>query len=506
MSRNHLRITTLAISLLAICLLAAGCGGGAGTTDPEQSCDWIVGSGTSGANGIVTIDMGELGTFSARVRDGLTSEPLAGAEYICVANGCKDMVSCFVMGGTGYQTTVFTYDRQDVVTEGGGVPGFWDDLFPWVGGESPMPGVHAVVSVPEVTWNELRSAVTEQATDEVEDLEDGSIATALTARLSGLLLATTYPTDSNSVLVYVCYCDPADPGTTLAELKDGVYLAQGYCSTQQVRLVEVGGPTASRTALGIDLLEPVNSEPECVPTQNLASLYGVVRDATTGEGLADASVSVNGAPTTSDAIGNWSVSGVIPGDNVLITAMANGYQPFALTLAVGSGANVEQDLVLVPAAVYGDQYRFVLTWGENPSDLDSHLWVPQGQNHYHVAFWDKGSLTGEPYAELDVDDVFSFGPETVTLLPEHEGEYVYAVHEWTGDGTLATSAARVQLYAGNTLVRVLDVPQESCGENWWWYVGDLNAETGEFTVVDRLQADPPLEYWRGAPTTKGLPE
>jgi len=502
MMRNHVRITPLAILLLAIGLLAAGCGGGSGTAGPEESCDWVVGSGTSGANGVVTIDMGELGTFSARVRDGLTAEPLAGVQYICVANPCKDNVSCFAMGGTGYQTTVFSYDRQDVVTEGGGVPGFWDDLYPWVGGESPMPGIHGIVSVPEGTWGELRSAVTEQATDEVGDLEDGSIATALAARLSGLLLAVTNPVGSNSVLVYVCYCDAADPGATLAELKDGVYLAQGYCSTQEVRLVEVDGPTASRTDLGIALLEPVNAEPECVPSQNLASLYGVVRDATTGEGLANATVSVNGSSTTSDTSGDWSVSNVIPGDNVLITASASGYQPFALTLAVGADAIVEQDLVLVPAAVYGDQYRFVLTWGENPSDLDSHLWVPQGLDHYHVAFWDKGTLSGVPYAELDVDDVFSFGPETVTLLPEYDGEYVYAVHEWTGDGTLATSAARVQLYAGNTLVRVMDVPQESCGENWWWYVGRLNAKTGEFTVVDELQSESPLDYWRGAPTSK----
>ena len=97
----------------------AGCGGTTGPAEPGTDCDWVVGGGTSGADGLVTIDMGALGTFRAKVRDGLTSEPVAGAQYICVASACSDEVSCITTGGDGYQVGLYTYNRDDVITNQG---------------------------------------------------------------------------------------------------------------------------------------------------------------------------------------------------------------------------------------------------------------------------------------------------------------------------------------------------------------------------------------------------
>jgi hypothetical protein len=168
-----------------------------------------------------------------------------------------------------------------------------------------------------------------------------------------------------------------------------------------------------------------------------------------------------------------------------------------MVLSIGPDENVEQDLILVPSAQYANQYRFVLTWGQNPADLDSHLWVPLGgEDHYHVAFWDKGSLAGSPYAELDVDDVTSFGPETITLLPNYPGQYVYAVHHWSGSGTIATSSAVVQIYAGNNLTHVLNAPGGTCYEYGWWWVGELNAETGQFSLINEYHPEAPLSEFR----------
>ena len=238
-------------------------------------------------------------------------------------------------------------------------------------------------------------------------------------------------------------------------------------------------------------------------TENLGALHGVVRDATTGLGIGSASVTVNGIATVSAGTGSYEVIDVIPSDHVLVTASASGYQPFSMVLSISEDESVEQDLVLVPSAQYANQYRFVLTWGQDPQDLDSHLWVPLGgETYYHIAFYDKGNLDVSPYAELDVDDVTSFGPETITLLPNYEGAYTYAVYEWTGDGTLATSDAVVQIYAGNNLTHVLEVPTGSCGENWWWHVGELNAQSGVFTLVNELHADSPLPEFRPAGLAK----
>lgn len=54
-----------------------------------------------------------------------------------------------------------------------------------------------------------------------------------------------------------------------------------------------------------------------------------------------------------------------------------------------------------------DGMRVVLSWGEKPFDLDSHLIFPGG----HIYFDSKEGTD----ANLDVDDTDSYGPETVTI-------------------------------------------------------------------------------------------
>lgn len=504
MSR-HTRLLAAAILVTITCCVLCGCENK--MTDPNEAdqadCGWVVGSGTSGTDGMVSIDLGDLGTFRAKVRDGLTSEPLEGVQYICAADACRDLASYVAIGDDGYQIGVYYQNREDVIGDPGAIPGQWDDLFPWIGGDEPMPGIHGVALLPEDAWGQIRCSATVAATDTISQMDDGLIAAELAMRTSGLLLATAYPPDSDYVLVYVCYADLAEPGGVLAELQTGVYLAQGYCETQRVRLVEMDGPCEGRVPLDIALIEPVEADPGCLPTEGLASIYGVVRDATTGTGIANATVAVNGILSASAGSGSYSVSDVIPSEHVLVTASAAGYQPFSMVLSIGPDEDVEQDIVLVPSAQYADQYRFVLTWGQDPEDLDSHLWVPLGgDDHYHVAFWDKGSLTTVPYAELDVDDVTSFGPETITLLPNYSGQYVYAVHHWYGAGTIATSGAVVQIYAGNNLTHVLNAPGGTCYVNGWWWVGELNGETGQFSLINEYHQEAPLDEWRPDGLTK----
>lgn len=499
MSRRHVRLLVPVLLLMTTCCLLCGCENK--MIDPDEAgqveCGWVVGSGTSGADGTVTIDMGDLGTFRAKIRDGLTSEPLPNVQYICAADGCRDQASYVAIGDDGYQIGVYYHNREDVIGDPDAIPGHWDDLFPWIGGEQPMPGIHGVALLPESAWSQIRCSVTEAATDAIADMDDGLIAAELSMRTSGLVLATAYPPSSGYVLIYVCYADLMEPGGVLAELQSGVYLAQGYCETQEVRLVAMDGPCGGRVPLNIALIEPVLADPGCVPTENLASLHGVVRDATTGSGIASASIAVNGIVTASSGSGSYSASDVIPSEHVLVTASASGYQPFSMVLSIDPDESVEQDLVLVPTAQYADQYRFVLTWGQDPHDLDSHLWVPLGgETHFHVAFWNKGTLTTSPYAELDVDDVTSFGPETITLLPNYDGQYVYAVHHWSGTGTLATSSAVVQIYSGNNLTHVLNAPGGTCYDDWWWWVGELNASTGQFSLINEYHAEAPLSEFR----------
>jgi hypothetical protein len=88
-----------------------------------------------------------------------------------------------------------------------------------------------------------------------------------------------------------------------------------------------------------------------------------------------------------------------------------------------------------------------LTWGQDPRDVDSHLFTPSGE---HVYFARSGSLAAAPFANLDVDDTTSFGPEIITINRLMVGTYTYGVYQYSGSGTLATSPIRVELNVGGT--------------------------------------------------------
>ena len=136
------------------------------------------------------------------------------------------------------------------------------------------------------------------------------------------------------------------------------------------------------------------------------------------------------------------------------------------------------------------EWRIVLTWGENPRDLDSHLWTPiiEGSD-YHIYYASKGSLTGPPYAKLDVDNRYSYGPETVTIGSVFPGTYEYAVHKYTGTGELTTSSAVVEVYDSIGLVRRFTVP--TTGSGIWWHVFRFDGNTQTITPVDIISGTAP---------------
>lgn len=126
------------------------------------------------------------------------------------------------------------------------------------------------------------------------------------------------------------------------------------------------------------------------------------------------------------------------------TLVAEAGGPLSNTQRVGpfpSDGNVPACLVISQA---GAGVTMKLTWGEFPSDLDSHIVAPDGT---HVYFAARGSLTAAPYAGLDVDDVSSFGPEVVTLTRLMVGTYKYYIYNYSGynAGPIAAASARVEL-------------------------------------------------------------
>ncbi len=133
----------------------------------------------------------------------------------------------------------------------------------------------------------------------------------------------------------------------------------------------------------------------------------------------------------------------------------------------------------------------MLSWGQDPSDLDSHLWVPQGTGFYEVYFGDEGTCDADPWACLDVDDTDSYGPETITITQMQGGTYSYAVHWYSGTGSWAGSDAVVKVYDASGLLKTYYAPSDTTfGEDSWWYVFDLDG--GVIVTKDSLSDTPPL--------------
>lgn len=120
------------------------------------------------------------------------------------------------------------------------------------------------------------------------------------------------------------------------------------------------------------------------------------------------------------------------------------------------------------------QMRILLSWGEFPYDLDSHLigYTPDSKQfhvYYHnqVFRWEQYEI-----ANLDVDDQVSYGPETITILQPVPDGTVYAVHDYSNrsksDSTaLSNSGAVVSVYTGGSQeVQTFYVSSGRAGTYW----------------------------------------
>lgn len=132
-----------------------------------------------------------------------------------------------------------------------------------------------------------------------------------------------------------------------------------------------------------------------------------------------------------------------------------------------------------------DAIRFVLTWGSYPADLD--LWLigtASDGTSVRVSFLDmrETNANGAVIAELDVDDMSGYGPETMTLLDPY-GSYTLTVVDYRGTGDMSLSGAQVKIYIGSSLYTVVDVPGGL--ENGWQI---CLVENGNLTITNTAQA------------------
>lgn len=254
--------------------------------------------------------------------------------------------------------------------------------------------------------------------------------------------------------------------------------ADGYITQERTVLIEYGYPSMGGA---FDL----------IPLQRYGSVSGQVISAVTAQGIAGASVClVSGNPcTNTDSSGNYILVNVPTGYQT-VRASAGGY--FALDERVEVTANQASPLnfILSPTLAQGEM-RIVLTWGANPRDLDSHLWLPSSHPS-HIYWAHTGNCAADPFTCLDVDDRNSYGPETITIKQRFNGTYHYAVYKYAGDGPIIASGAQVKVYDSTGLVADYAVPTSGNGD--WWYVFEMAGNSGAITVHNTIAETSPGPY------------
>ncbi len=216
---------------------------------------------------------------------------------------------------------------------------------------------------------------------------------------------------------------------------------------------------------------------------------GTVRDASTGNVLSGAVVAVAGTSlsATSDSGGDFSIACVPAGTQTLATS-ATGYTSRTDSVEVVAGSTVTASIALVPLSSGGD-ITVVLTWGDSPSDLDSHLSGPDGSGgRFHLAYYDMNPVS---HASLDVDDTTSYGPETVTITISSvdgafvAGDYHFWIHNYSQSPEFDVSGATVTVsQSGAQLAQYSVAGASGHPANDLWHVVNLQvAADGSVTLA-----------------------
>ncbi|HCN1931509.1 TPA: tetratricopeptide repeat protein [Escherichia coli] len=198
---------------------------------------------------------------------------------------------------------------------------------------------------------------------------------------------------------------------------------------------------------------------------------------------------IEGASVTLQRNGAQSVSGITntSGSISLGTSFADNKDALLIVKKEGYSNLVVKcpcagmTYAISPVMTNLDGMCVVLSWGEKPFDLDSHLIFPGG----HIYFDSKEGTD----ANLDVDDTDSYGPETVTISKKHFGEsYIYAVQDYSNKGLpnsnyLSASKAKVFVYVGSSLVRSYSVPAGKRGNIWTVFKLNPNGEFEDINSV-----------------------
>jgi Big-like domain-containing protein len=183
----------------------------------------------------------------------------------------------------------------------------------------------------------------------------------------------------------------------------------------------------------------------------------------------------------------------VVGGTIRYTPNANFDGTDTFTYTVTGGTSNPQPTTVTVAVT--PAITTTLDWGSTPRDLDAHLIGPSvtddGGQPFHVFYASKtynvdGSTTpgtAEQAAFLVADDTDGVGPEVVEINTRTPGTYIYYVHNFSGDGSLATSGAKVTVVDPSSGIQTTYKASEAVGAGRYWAVFKMTvSESGTVTI------------------------
>ncbi|MCR5458681.1 MAG: carboxypeptidase regulatory-like domain-containing protein [Acetatifactor sp.] len=230
------------------------------------------------------------------------------------------------------------------------------------------------------------------------------------------------------------------------------------------------------------------------------TMTGTIRNAATGNGEKDVKLTIREgadnetgdvlAEAVTDENGTYSV--MLAAGDYTVFMEKDGFIPESFNASIKKKQKDPVDAKIRPLSL-GDGYTIVLTWGQNPSDLDAHLEGERSDgSKFHVSHKDKNVMDGDKViCTLDEDDMMRNGPEYVTLNVTTKKPYYYYVNRYRGVGKLKDSNAQVKVYQGEKLIETFDVPTDNLEGDYWNVFAVVN---GKIEVQNTITEDPDLNY------------
>jgi len=205
------------------------------------------------------------------------------------------------------------------------------------------------------------------------------------------------------------------------------------------------------------------------------TVTGYVYSASTNDGVGGVLVEADGTTktATTDSDGCFAIE--LPEGSRTLRFTKTGYTFYDVIVMVVADDTVDlsEDIVgYTPLASGG--IRIVLTWGEDPGDLDSHLLVPGTPDEIYY----DDQTASDSTANLDWDETDGYGLETTTISTQKSGTYYYSVYNYDGSGSFVTTGAVVKVYNSAGLWKTYDATAATGdGTSDWWRVFSLDGTT-----------------------------